>query len=97
MECAQSIFADHSFQLVLMDALTASMSEHMFQQIRASNPDVRILLYSTKLTGAEYAAVNTAALECGADFFGDEGDLINQMREECLAQNIHTRVRPDKN
>lgn len=87
MPCAQILMADHPFQLVLMDALTTSISEPIFQQIRDCNPQARILLYSSKLTGAEYAAVKTAALECGADFFGDEGELITQVREDCLVQN----------
>lgn len=82
LECAQIMTSALPFKFVLMDALTAGIGRQAFSQYRIQNPGVKIMVYSTKLSGAEFSVVKNAALEAGADFFGDEFQLINRVREE---------------
>lgn len=91
LECAAILTAALPFSFVLMDALTVRVGHDEFIRFRSRNPNVRILVYSTKLSGAEFSVVKDTALKAGADFFGDEFQVISHVRDELFRSECSSK------
>lgn len=88
LSCAAVLRQAQAFDFVLMDALTVPVNDESFLRIKKQNAGSEIFVYTSKLTGAEYDVIKSAALEAGAAFFGDECELIERVRQELLSENL---------